>query len=147
MSTKCSIAHGADFHLYSDSFDEEHVFLELDNVGYKVTPGCVTVEIPLHVWEYLRSFPGADLSAAMLSDAQILQDAEDAVDERLAKAASDGKDAQLALARLGGEFLMGSIDLPRDQQVAKYVAYRNRQRERQKAVLARIEALKIIRAG
>ena len=146
MSTKISIAHGADFHLYSESFDEEHVFLRLDNAYYQASPGSVTVEIPLHVWEHLRSFPGADLSAAQLSDAEILREAEDAVNKRLATAASNGEEAQFILARLGGA-LMGSVDLPRDQQVANYVAYRNRQREQQKAVLARIEALKSSLSG
>ena len=35
MPTKCSIAHGPDFLLYSESFDEEHVFLHLDNVKFE----------------------------------------------------------------------------------------------------------------
>lgn len=58
MPTKCSIAHGADFRLYSDVFDEGHVFLRLDSAAFAATPGGATAQIPLHIWEFLRSFPG-----------------------------------------------------------------------------------------
>ena len=45
MSTKCSIAHGIGFHLYNDSFDDEHVFLQLDHSNFTVTPDSLVVNV------------------------------------------------------------------------------------------------------
>lgn len=123
------------------------MFLQLDYADFKVMPSSVTAKIPMHVWEYLRSFPSADQSFVDLSDEQILREAEEAVDRRSATAALEGKEGQLTLAGLGGALHMGSIDLPRVQQVARYVSCRQRQSEQQKSVLARLEALKDNLAG
>ena len=142
MSTKCSIAHGTGFHLYNDSFDDEHVFLQLDKADFKATPEGVTVKLPLHVWEYLRSFPGADFSDVNVSDAQIHEEAIQAVDSRLARAAEAGSDHLRNLIELGGALVMGDIALPRDQQIANYVAFHQRQRAQKQEVLARVEALR-----
>lgn len=142
MSTKCSIAHGDGFHLYNDCLDEEHVFMRLDKTYFEATPDGVTVKLPLHVWEYLRSFPGADLSDACLSDKQILEEAIEAVDSRLARSTEASRDQPITLTELGTTLVMGDITLPRDQQIAMYVEHRRRQRTQQQAVLARVDALK-----
>jgi hypothetical protein len=142
MSTKSSIAYGEDFHLYQDLFDEEHVCLRLEHVEFEAARDAVTVKIPLHVWEFLRSYPGADLSDAHKTDDEIDREAAILVDERLAKCHAAGKDSTHALLQLGGAMVMGSIDLPRDQQVTNYVQYHRQLRERQRQVLARIEGLK-----
>lgn len=142
MSTKCSIAHGADFHLYSDCFDEAHVFLRLDNAEFEATQGGVTVKVPLHIWEFLRSFPGADLSDAGKTDAEIEREAIEAVDNRLSSAGAAKTTPGQSLIGLGGAFAMDGIDLPRDQQIANHVEHHQRQRSLQQDVLARIESLK-----
>lgn len=142
MSTKSSIAFGEDFHLYQDLLDEEHVCLRLEHVDFESTQDGVTVKIPLHVWEFLRSFPGADLSDAHKTDEDIDHEAAVRVDERLAKCDAAGNDSALSVLQLGGSLVMGSIDLPRDLQVANYVQYHRRLRERQRAVLDRIDTLK-----
>lgn len=142
MSTKCSIAHGTGFHLYNEVFDDEHVFLQLDKADFEATPDSVMVKLPLHVWEYIRSFPGGDFSDVNVSDEQILQEAIGAVDSRLAKSAAASPDHLHGLIELGGALVMGDIALPRDQQIANYVAHRQRQKARQQDVMARVEALK-----
>lgn len=141
MSTKCSITHVADFHLYNDLLDDEHVFLQLERVDFEVASGSVTVRIPVHIWEYLRRFPGADLSDANVSNDQILREATEAVDSRLVKVASASAE-QCSLIEIGGSLVMGGVDLPRDRQIANYVAYREAQRAQKQKVLARVEALK-----
>ena len=142
MSTKCSIAHGTGFHLYNEVFDDEHVFLQLDNADFEVTPDRVMVKLPLHVWEYIRCFPGADLSHADVSDEQIHEEAVHAVESRLAKAAEASSDRMRDLVAFGGSFFMGDIALPRDEQIANYVAHHQRQRAQQREVLAQVESLK-----
>lgn len=142
MSTKCSIAHGTGFHLYNEVFDEKHVFLQLDKADFEVTPDRVMVKLPLHVWEYIRGFPGADLSYAAVSDEQIHEEAVQAVDARLAKAAEANSDRMRNWIAVGGSFVMGDISLPRDEQIANYVAHHQRQRAQQREVLAQVELLR-----
>ena len=142
MSTKSSIAHGTGFHLYNEVFDDEHVFLQLDKADFEATPDSVRVKLPLHVWEYIRSFPGGDLSDAELSDEQIHEEAIQAVDSRLTEAAQAKRGEIRNLTWIASDLVMGGIDLPRDQQIANYVAHRQRQRAQQQEVLARVEALK-----
>lgn len=145
MSTKCSIAHGTGFHLYNEVFDEKHVFLQLDKADFEDTPDRLMVKRPLHVWEYIRCFPGADLSYADVSDEQIHEEAVQAVDARLAKAAEAAEansDRMRNLIAVGGSFVMGDIALPRDEQIANYVAHHQRQRAQQREVLAQVELLR-----
>lgn len=142
MSTKCSIAHGTGFHLYNEVFDDEHVFLQLDKADFEATPDSVMVKLPLHVWEYIRSFPGGDFSDADLSDDQIHEEAIQAVDSRLAQAAQTKQVHVRNLIGAASALFIGDIDLPRDQQIANYVAYRQRQRAQRQEMLARVEALK-----
>jgi len=142
MSTKCSIAHGDNFHLYQDLLDEEHVCLRLEHVEFSASPDELTVKIPLHLWEFLRSFPGADLSEANKTDEEIDQEARVRVDERLAKFKATESDSESTLLHLGGAFVMGPIELPREEQIANYVRYHHGLRQRHRQVLDRIEALK-----
>lgn len=142
MSTKCSIAHGTSFHLYNEVFDDEHVFLQLDKADFEATPDSVMVKVPLHVWEYIRSFPGGDFSDADLSDEQIHEEAIQAVDTRLAQAAQAKQGHVRNLIGAASALFIGDIDLPRDQQITNYVAHRQRQRAHQQAVLARVKSLK-----
>lgn len=141
MSTKHTIAHGEDFHLYRDAFEDGHVFLRIDNGLFEASPDGVTVRLPLHVWEYLRTFPGAELAAAQLSDEQIEQEAIAAVEARLARV-SASPPGQRGLIELGGAFSMGPADLPREEQIRHMAEQLKREREKQRAVLARIDALK-----
>lgn len=50
MSTKATISHGVGFHLYTDCFDEENIYLELIDLGFSVSNNGyiteATVEIP-----------------------------------------------------------------------------------------------------
>jgi hypothetical protein len=144
MSTKCSIAHGDSFHLYQDLLDEEHVCLRLGHVDFQASRDEVTVKIPLHLWEFLRSYPGADLSEANKTDDEIDQEASERVGERLAKveATATASNSASSLLELGGAFVMGPIDLPREQQIANCVQHLRRLRHQQRELLSRIEALK-----
>ena len=61
MSTKSSIAYGPTFHLYNEALDEDYVYLEMEGVQFEASYNRVMVPIPMHIWEYIRQFPGIDL--------------------------------------------------------------------------------------
>ena len=142
MSTKCSIAYGDNFHLYQDLLDERHVHLHLRQVEFEASGDELTVKIPLHLWEFLRSFPGADLSEAAKTDEEMEHEAIAKVDERLNKYSEAAADSAHPALQLGGALVMGPIDLPRDQQIENYIRYRRQLRERQREVLNSIQALR-----
>lgn len=57
MSTKSSLAHGKNFHFYNECFDDQNLYLELENAEFEVFQtqrpntndfnGRVMVRIPL----------------------------------------------------------------------------------------------------
>jgi len=72
MSTKSTITYGKEFHLYTDCFDEAHVWLSLDQpVEFEANPHAVTVRLPLALWEYLRTFTTAETDLADKTDAEL----------------------------------------------------------------------------
>ena len=83
MSTKATIAYGANFHLYHEGFDEDHVYLELEGTQFEAAYNRVMVPIPVHVWEVIRQYPGVDLKYADKTDAELRQYVEQEVDDRL----------------------------------------------------------------
>jgi len=60
MSTKASISHDKEYHLYEETFDEDHIYLEIEDclvsmyskTSISVNNGDVTtLRIPNHLWE------------------------------------------------------------------------------------------------
>ena len=58
MSTKCTITHGDNFHMFYECLDDDNVYLEIDNADYveiskynNVTHSVMS--IPLTVWNKL----------------------------------------------------------------------------------------------
>src|SRR5262245_10257929 len=83
MSTKSTIAHGRNFHLYHEALDEDYVYLELEGTKFEASYNRVMIPIPVHVWEVIRRYPGIDLKYADRTDAEIRRYVEQEVDERL----------------------------------------------------------------
>ena len=54
MSTKSTIAHDRNFHLYREAFDEDYVYLEVEGTKFEASYNRVMLPIPVHVWEALR---------------------------------------------------------------------------------------------
>lgn len=53
MSTKITIRHGQQYHLYEECFDDHHIYLNLENVRFIATssaefvgPPTVTLQLP-----------------------------------------------------------------------------------------------------
>jgi hypothetical protein len=137
MSAKSSLIHGKDFHLYKDCFDDEHVYLHLDNTEFEATQNSICVKISAAIWEVIRQQVGIDLFWASQSDDDISQYVENQVDERFKK------------YELNPHFAMNVIDFiplglvtdPREKQIEQGITYYQDVREQQRAVTEQILAL------
>ena len=50
MSTKSTISHDLQYHLYREIFDVSNVHLTIHNVNFEVTNKSVKLEIPIKAW-------------------------------------------------------------------------------------------------
>jgi hypothetical protein len=140
MSTKISIAHGRNFHLYHEALDEDYVYLELEGTKFEASYNRVMLPIPVHVWEVIRRYPGIDLKYAERTDAEIRLHVEQEVDERL-KLYEEADERSKGLVSLSGALAFGTADQPRDQQIASGIEYLTKVREHQRQIKKAIEEL------
>lgn len=142
MSTKSSIAHGKDFHLYNECFDEDGVYLELEgNPKYEVSPGSVMVRIPGHIWEAIRTFPGVWLEYANKSDAEIRAMVEKHVDERIAVWRKAKSKRQKGWASFCGGMVYGRAEEPRAKQIRRGLKEMLRRRDLQRRIVRKAKQL------
>ena len=141
MSTKCSVAYGPDFHLYHEVFDDDHIYLQLEGVPYEASSRHVMVTIPMHIWEVIRRRGEADLSYAEKTDPEIQVEVEEWVDERLARYHEAQDSRAQGIVSLGGCLVLGMAGEPREEQIARGVAYYQRMREQQQQLKKAIEEL------
>lgn len=140
MSTKSTLAHGRNFHLYHEALDEDYVYLELEGTKFEASYNRVMVPIPVHVWEVVRRYPGIDLEHAEKTDTEIREYVEQEVDKRL-KLYEEAGERSKALVSLSGSLAFGTADRPRAEQVAAGVEYFTRVREHQRQIKSAIEEL------
>jgi hypothetical protein len=134
MSTKSTIAYGEEFHLYNECWEDDCVYLELEgNPKYEVSPGSVTVRIPAHIWEVIRTFSGIMLDLADKGDADIRAMVEKHVDERIARWRKARSKREKAWVSFGGGLVYGTADAPRAKQIQsgfkEMILRRNQQRD------------------
>ena len=139
MSTKSSIACGPNFHLYREAFEQDAVYLELEQAFFEASPDKVTVAIPVVVWEVIRQYAGADLSWATKSDEEIQQWVENEVDQRIALIQT--ATANRAFFRIWGNSAFGSIDDPREIQLERGLAHCFEMRDKQRQLIAQVNEL------
>ena len=51
MSTKITLSHGKDFHLFQEVCDVKSVYLTVDNHEFEANKNRVSIQIPIQVWE------------------------------------------------------------------------------------------------
>jgi hypothetical protein len=141
MSTKATIAHGPMFHFYHEVFDDDHVYLELEQVQFEAGSGHVMVPIPVHVWEVIRHYSGIDLSLAEKTDEELLTEVVRAVDERIADYAAAQGQAR-TLVTLSGILVYGSAETSRDEQIEAGMRYYLAKRDHQRRVIAAVDELR-----
>ena len=137
MSTRSTLAYGPGFHLYHEVFDEDYVYLQVEGTQFEAGYGRVMVPIPVHVWEVIRRHPGVDLGLADQTDDELRRHVEQTLDERLRWHQQAPEEAK-PIAALAGALVFGSIDDPREVQLAKgledYIRRREHQRQIQQAI-------------
>jgi predicted transcriptional regulator len=141
MSTKATIAYGPTFHFYHEVFDESYVYLELEQVQFEASYNRMMVPIPVHIWEVIRQHPGLDLSLAEKTDDAIRAEVTQAVDERLQEYAAADEKSRSWIA-LSGLMVFGSVETPRDEQIAAGVSYYTERRAHQRQVIQAVDELR-----
>lgn len=140
MSTKSTVAHGPNFHLYQEAFDDDHIYLELEGVQFEAAYNRVMVPIPVHIWEVIRTYHGVDLSFADKTDEELREHVEHEVDERVAEYTQADPQAK-QLVSLFGSLVYGAADTTRSEQIDRGVTYFTELRDHQRQVKDAIEEL------
>ncbi len=142
MSSLETIVSCDAFHLAREAWDERTLSLEVRAKHFTASPNGIIFELPVHVWEVLRQYPGIELDLLGLSAAELRARVEREVDERRALYGEAEGGLVKFLAGAGGLLAFGPPTDPREQQVASGLAYyRKRQREQRK-IQAEIEKLR-----
>ena len=142
MSTKSTLVHGKNFHLYHEGFDEyPDVYLELrGDVEFEASQGAVMVRIPIAIWEVIRKHGGFVPEYHQKTDEEIRALVEKRVDERIAEWQAAPAHAREMRAMFGA-WTYGSASDPRDKQIQAGVESITRERQRELEIQAQIEAV------
>jgi hypothetical protein len=137
MSTKSSLAHGEQFHLYNEALDDEHVYLELNHAEFEASQNHVMVRVPLEVWLTIQQVKPPRLDVAGKNDQELLELVQADVDERIARYQAATTDRGRGFASLIGAWVYGQADQPRDEQIEQGLKYHLEVRQRQERILER----------
>lgn len=138
MSTKQSLLWHYDFELYRDYLDEGFVWIAVRGAEFEASSSEVRVKLPAAVWEVLRRAPGVELDSIDLTEEQIAQQVQTAVDQRLRDHDDERKSPKMQIVAFSDVAAFGSIEGSREEQVAKGIAYYRAQRERQRRIATEI---------
>ncbi len=114
MSTRITLWHNEDFHLYEEGFDNENVYLEIKTAPFIEQ---LVVKIPLPVWKEMRKHTIEPCESYLdLSDEELTQEAARSVDEHRA-----WLDAHRSspVSGLSGVLLFGPPESSREKMVEK----------------------------
>jgi hypothetical protein len=123
MSTKATVAYGSNFHLYKEALDEDFIYLELEGVSFEANYNRVMVQIPVHIWEVIRQYPGTDLSWSDKTDEEIESYVEQKVNKRILRYQQAENDQRQKLIALFGSLVYGSAQNPRQEQIEQGITY------------------------
>lgn len=137
MSTKCTIKYGDGFHFYDECFDDDNVYLQLDEADVEMYGRQVTLAIPKAVWAVIRESAPVELPYAKMKDSEIEAEVTKTVDERIAEyKVADEKSKPIL--NFMGSLPFGGADSPREEQIARGIEYYSSERRRQKRILNQI---------
>jgi hypothetical protein len=146
MTVKATLAYGKNFHFYHEGLDNNHVYLELEDVSYDAGYRRLMVAIPIDIWEVIRELGAANLDLINVSDEKLIEMVERKVEERITgyESAHKADPENAGWLRFTDSAVFGSMDEPREQQIIRGVEYYKTERERQREVTARIMQHKIM---
>ena len=133
MSTRSTLAHGPNFHLYHDLIDRDHVCLEIEGTKVETDDGRTMVPIPMHVWEVIRRYQGIDLQLADKTDDELRRYVEQELDTRLAWYGQLDERVK-RMAAIAGSVTWGFADEPRGVQLTRGLEYFTHLRKHQRQV-------------
>ena len=117
MSTRSTLWHNDDFHLYREGFDEDNVYLEIRSPYLEE----LIVKIPLAAWKEMRkqSIQPAE-SYLDLTEAELRAEAERQVDEHRARLASL---PESPIRKLSGILLFGPPEAGREEMIQSFLEH------------------------
>lgn len=118
MSTKCSLYWNDSFHLYTEAFDRDNVYLEVYTHGDRFN-NATTVVIPLSVWKDMRTHSVQPEERYMeFTDEEMLAEAERCVDEHRTWLV-EHKDTPLG--KFAGVFTYGPPETSREEMISNWL--------------------------
>ncbi len=142
MRTRLTLAHGENFRIYDEIFEEGAFHLELQHCEFEATHEGITIRIPLDVLLVMQKIEFAKLYWIGKTDQEIRAWVEGAVEVRLHDFATHASDQNRGLLTTSSS--LGSIDDPREVQVAVGIQYYTALREEQEAILERSKQHSIV---
>lgn len=146
MTVKTTLAYGRNFHFYLQAHENNYVYLELEDVPYEVGYRRVMLALPVDVWETLRGLAATQLDLINASDAELIEMVTLKVDERVSEykrvRSSDPEKADTV--RFKNSIMFGTADAPPEEQVERGIQYYKLERERQRAIVARMAQHKVV---
>jgi len=143
---KTTLAYGKNFHFYQEGFNNNFVYLELEDAPYDAGYRRVMVAIPIDVWEVIRSLGCVRLDLINASDEELLESVQRKVIRRISEYervfSTDSEKA--ALLRFEDALIFGPADDNHEKQVEKGMQHYRMERERQRGIALRIAQHKII---
>jgi hypothetical protein len=146
MTVKGTLAYGKNFHFYHEALDNNHVYLELEDVSYDVGYRRIMVAIPIDVWEVIRGLGAAKFDLVNISDEELIRFVEERVDERIGRYQKAKSIAPEEAERLkfSDSIMFGAMNDPKEQQIASGIRHFRTERDRQREVGLRIAQHKVI---
>lgn len=140
MSTKCTVMYYDNFHLYHECFDNQNVYLQIDNGQFEASQDSVTLTIPLEIWESIRRCKCADLSLAGKTDEELTQQVTLEVEDRVIKY-QEAHDKLKPLIALGGSMVYGDVKSSKEEQIENGVTYYQKERDKHNAMKDKLQKI------
>lgn len=142
MTNKNILLNGRNYKVYTRCFDEENIYLQFEGFEFSTNDDLVTVAIPLNVWENIRKIDGiSQLDLVNMSDSEIEKKVVEEVDGRIRELSLFGKEDNMAkLIKMENYLVYGDANDSKDNQIKKGLSFYLEQRERQKAIINKINS-------
>ena len=144
MSTKCTLSYGPNFHLYSECFDDQNIYLEIEKTEFEANQDSIMITIQLEIWENIRTHTNARFDLITKTDEEIKTEVEAEVKHRIANyKEAEEKQQNTAFIELIGFLVCGSAKESYEEQVKRGIEYHIKERDKQIELLTKITAIKI----
>jgi len=129
MSTKISLAHGKNFHLFHDGMDENNEYIYLQITSCNECHNTKTIAVPVDVWETIRQIPGIKFDLINKTHDDIVNMVTAQVNERMNEYNAATRSDEKNLINFCGSALFGNCSLSIHQQIKNGLDYYQEQRE------------------